>query len=137
MIGLLPDLPRERFHYLGNSSLMGSYMVAVSSEYRQRQLELARRMTNIELSTDPAYMDQYTGALFLPHTDLGISRRLPTRWRRARARGRGSASESWRSCPGSRPASASGSPAGLPSPPRYELERNAGSGQRAKLRESG
>jgi hypothetical protein len=27
-------------------------------------------MTNIELSADPAYMDEYTGALFLPHTDL-------------------------------------------------------------------
>jgi hypothetical protein len=26
-------------------------------------------MTCVELSTDPAYMDQYTAALFLPHTD--------------------------------------------------------------------
>jgi uncharacterized 2Fe-2S/4Fe-4S cluster protein (DUF4445 family) len=69
-IGLLPDLPRERFHYIGNASLLGSYRVAVSRGYRQRQLDLANRMTNIELSADPAYMDEYTGALFLPHTDL-------------------------------------------------------------------
>jgi uncharacterized 2Fe-2S/4Fe-4S cluster protein (DUF4445 family) len=68
-IGLLPDIPRERFHYIGNASLMGSYMVAVSQVYRQRQLDLAGRMTCFELSTDPAYMDQYTAALFLPHTD--------------------------------------------------------------------
>jgi uncharacterized 2Fe-2S/4Fe-4S cluster protein (DUF4445 family) len=68
-IGLLPDIPRERFHYIGNASLMGSYMVAVSQVYRQRQLDLASRMTCFELSTDPAYMDQYTAALFLPHTD--------------------------------------------------------------------
>ena len=26
-------------------------------------------MAYVELSTDPGYMDQYTGALFLPHTD--------------------------------------------------------------------
>jgi uncharacterized 2Fe-2S/4Fe-4S cluster protein (DUF4445 family) len=70
VIGLLPDLPREKFHYIGNASLMGSHLVAVSRESRQRQFDLARRMTNIELSTDPAYMDHYTGALFLPHTDL-------------------------------------------------------------------
>jgi uncharacterized 2Fe-2S/4Fe-4S cluster protein (DUF4445 family) len=70
IIGLIPDLPRERFHYIGNSSLMGAYMVLVSREYKQRQLELARRMTYIELSTDPAYMNQYTGAMFLPHTDI-------------------------------------------------------------------
>jgi len=69
ILGLIPDLPRERFHYIGNASLMGSYMVLVSREFRQRQLDLARRMTYMELNTDPSYMDQYTGALFLPHTD--------------------------------------------------------------------
>lgn len=68
-IGLLPDLPRERYRYIGNSSLMGSYLVLVSGEYRNRQQELARRMTYMELSTEPNYMNQYTGALFLPHTD--------------------------------------------------------------------
>jgi len=71
ILGLIPDLPRERFHYIGNSSLMGSYIVLVSQDYRQRQLELARRMTYVDLSADPQYMDQYTGALFLPHTDPG------------------------------------------------------------------
>jgi uncharacterized 2Fe-2S/4Fe-4S cluster protein (DUF4445 family) len=79
IIGLVPDLPRERFRYIGNSSLMGSYMVVVSQDYRQRQLELARRMTYLELNTDPAYMEQYTGALFLPHTD-------PTRFPSVRAK---------------------------------------------------
>jgi uncharacterized 2Fe-2S/4Fe-4S cluster protein (DUF4445 family) len=71
VIGLVPDLARDKFRYIGNASLTGSYLVAVSGEFRRRQLDLARRMTNIELSTDPSYMDQYTGALFLPHTDLG------------------------------------------------------------------
>ena len=69
IIGLIPDLPREKFRYIGNSSLMGSYMVVVSQDFRQRQFELAQRMTYLELNTDPAYMEQYTGALFLPHTD--------------------------------------------------------------------
>jgi uncharacterized 2Fe-2S/4Fe-4S cluster protein (DUF4445 family) len=75
MIGLIPDLPREKYHYIGNSSLMGAYLVLVSREYRHRQIELARRMTYLELNTAPAYMDQYTGALFLPHTDI---KRFPT-----------------------------------------------------------
>ena len=69
-IGLIPDLPREKFHYIGNASLLGSYRAAVSRGFRQRQLDIARRMTNVELSTDLTYMDEYTGALFLPHTDL-------------------------------------------------------------------
>ncbi|MFZ4396298.1 MAG: ASKHA domain-containing protein [Kiritimatiellia bacterium] len=72
VIGLLPDLPREKFHYVGNSSLMGSYIVLVSQEYHRRQLALARRMTYIDLSSDQTYMDQYTAALFLPHTDRNL-----------------------------------------------------------------
>ena len=69
-IGLLPDLPREKFQYIGNASLMGSHMVLVSEDHRKQQKKLASRMTYIELSTEPGYMDQYTAALFLPHTDL-------------------------------------------------------------------
>lgn len=69
VIGLIPDIPREKFRYIGNSSLMGSYMVAISQDYCRRQTELAQRMTCIELSSEAAYMDQYTAALFLPHTD--------------------------------------------------------------------
>ncbi|HUH66971.1 MAG TPA: ASKHA domain-containing protein [Syntrophales bacterium] len=68
-IGLLPDLPRELFHFIGNASLTGSLMVLLSEKHRQRQHTLARRMTYMELSTDPAYMNQYTAALFLPHTN--------------------------------------------------------------------
>ena len=68
-IGLLPNLPRDRFHFLGNASLRGSYRILVSEQYRRKQSALARRMTYLELTTTPDYMDQYTAALFLPHTD--------------------------------------------------------------------
>ncbi len=68
-IGLVPDLPTEVFRYIGNASLMGAYMVLISQEYRKRQIELARKMTYIELNTDSQYMDQYMGAMFLPHTN--------------------------------------------------------------------
>ena len=67
---LLPDLPRERYHYLGNSSLMGACKTLVSRRSREQQHELCTRMTYLELNTNPAYMHQYTGALFLPHTDI-------------------------------------------------------------------
>jgi uncharacterized 2Fe-2S/4Fe-4S cluster protein (DUF4445 family) len=74
-IGLLPDVPRERFTFLGNSSLHGSALLLVDARVRERQREIADRMTYLELSTTPDYMTQYTGALFLPHTDL---ERFPT-----------------------------------------------------------
>jgi uncharacterized 2Fe-2S/4Fe-4S cluster protein (DUF4445 family) len=71
LIGMVPEVACEKYRYLGNASLTGSYMALVSRRHRRRQIEIAQRMTNIELSTDPEYMDQYTAALFLPHTDLG------------------------------------------------------------------
>jgi uncharacterized 2Fe-2S/4Fe-4S cluster protein (DUF4445 family) len=75
VLGLLPDIPRERFRFIGNASLTGSYMLSVSQDFRRRQLELARRMTYIDLSNAPGYMDEYMSALFLPHTD---SSRFPS-----------------------------------------------------------
>jgi uncharacterized 2Fe-2S/4Fe-4S cluster protein (DUF4445 family) len=74
-IGLLPNLPRERFHFIGNASLTGSRMALVSEKHRERQRRHARRMTYLELTTDPSYMNEYTAALFLPHTN-------PERFRR-------------------------------------------------------
>ena len=59
----------EKFRYIGNASLVGSYMILVSQDFREKQINLARRMTYIDLSTTPGYMDQYTAALFMPHTD--------------------------------------------------------------------
>jgi uncharacterized 2Fe-2S/4Fe-4S cluster protein (DUF4445 family) len=71
-IGLLPDLDRSKFKYIGNSSLTGTYMVLMSQEFREKQLDIAKRMTYIDLSSDPHYMDQYMSALFLPHTDSSL-----------------------------------------------------------------
>jgi uncharacterized 2Fe-2S/4Fe-4S cluster protein (DUF4445 family) len=71
-LGLLPDLPLERFTYLGNSSLIGSYLLLLSQTARQRQDKLTQSITYVELNTEQAYMDQYTSALFLPHTDINL-----------------------------------------------------------------
>lgn len=71
-IGLLPGLPKEKFRFIGNSSLMGAYMTLVSDKHREREEELARRLTYVDLSAEPEYMGEYTAALFLPHTDKNL-----------------------------------------------------------------
>jgi uncharacterized 2Fe-2S/4Fe-4S cluster protein (DUF4445 family) len=69
-IGMLPDLPLDRFRYIGNSSLTGAYMALLSREHRRRLTEIASRITYVDMSSNPQYMDSYVQALFLPHTDL-------------------------------------------------------------------
>ena len=71
-IGLLPDLDRDKFHYLGNSSLIGAYLVLISNKNKALLDEINGKMTYIELNTEPNYMNEYTGSLFLPHTDMKL-----------------------------------------------------------------
>jgi len=35
-------------------------------------VEIAKKMTYLELSADNRFMDAYTSALFLPHTDIEL-----------------------------------------------------------------
>jgi uncharacterized 2Fe-2S/4Fe-4S cluster protein (DUF4445 family) len=74
-IGLLPDLPRAKFVFIGNSSLAGSREILLSGQARGLADALASKITYFELSVDPGYMEEYSQALFFPHTDLT---RFPT-----------------------------------------------------------
>ena len=69
-IGLLPDLPPERFSFLGNTSAVGAYTALLCVNVRHDVLDVAAKMTYLELSADNTFMDEYTSALFLPHTHL-------------------------------------------------------------------
>jgi uncharacterized 2Fe-2S/4Fe-4S cluster protein (DUF4445 family) len=69
-IGLIPDQPRERFTFLGNSSLVGAKMGLRFEKAREHARKVAPMMTYIELSGDNAYHEEFMSALFLPHTDL-------------------------------------------------------------------
>ena len=71
-IGMLPDVEREKFHYIGNSSLTGAYAMAVSDGAIEKCHEVAANMTYLELSTYPGYMDSFVAACFLPHTNAGL-----------------------------------------------------------------
>jgi uncharacterized 2Fe-2S/4Fe-4S cluster protein (DUF4445 family) len=74
-IGLLPDLPWERFQFLGNTAVRGAYLSLLDRQAREKATEIASRMTYIELSADNTFYEAFMSALFLPHTDLS---RFPT-----------------------------------------------------------
>lgn len=69
-IGLFPEIDIEKFAYIGNSSLMGSYLTLMSEDARLKLEEIAQQMTYVELSAYPDYMDEFISACFLPHTDI-------------------------------------------------------------------
>ena len=72
LIGMLPDLPHGRFSYIGNSALTGAYIALLSRAHRRTLADTASRMTYVDLSSDPRYMDSYVKAMFLPHTEMRL-----------------------------------------------------------------
>ena len=71
-IGMLPNVELEKYQYIGNSSLTGSYAMVMSDEANAKCTELGANMTYLELSTYPGYMDSFVAACFLPHTNGGL-----------------------------------------------------------------
>ena len=71
-IGLLPDIEREKFKYMGNSSIAGAYMALLSNTYRQQAIAISNSMTYLDFSSNTAFMEEFTRAQFLPHTDANL-----------------------------------------------------------------
>jgi uncharacterized 2Fe-2S/4Fe-4S cluster protein (DUF4445 family) len=70
IMGMLPDIPMERFSFLGNTSIAGAYLTLLSGDLRKEAEDIASMMTYIELSVSRGFMDEYMSSMFLPHTDM-------------------------------------------------------------------
>jgi len=68
-IGMLPDIDRNSFEYLGNSSAAGAYLALLSEEQRKEARRISNSMTYVDFSSNSQFMDEFTSARFLPHTD--------------------------------------------------------------------
>ena len=71
-IGMFPDIPIEKFHYIGNSSLSGAYLMMISTQAEEKVNQIAQNMTYLELSNEPGYMDEFVASCFIPHTDADL-----------------------------------------------------------------
>ncbi len=71
-IGLLPDVDRDRFYYLGNASMLGCQISITDVKRFRERVKVRQLMTNMELSENPEFMSYYMASLFLPHTDMSL-----------------------------------------------------------------
>jgi len=69
-IGLFPDIPRDRFIFIGNGSLLGARLTSFSTDILAQGERVAKMMTNFELSVSVDFMNNYTASLFLPHPNV-------------------------------------------------------------------
>lgn len=68
-IGMLPDLPEGTFRSLGNSSLEGATRVLTSYESLNQIEQIKSKITYLELNVNQQFMNRFSAAKFLPHTD--------------------------------------------------------------------
>ncbi|MBU4271722.1 MAG: DUF4445 domain-containing protein [Planctomycetes bacterium] len=66
-IGLLPtEIERRRIRYMGNTSLAGARLAALSRQARRAAEEFARRAEHVDLSTDPDFSRAFAEAMIFP-----------------------------------------------------------------------
>jgi uncharacterized 2Fe-2S/4Fe-4S cluster protein (DUF4445 family) len=68
-IGMLPDLPLERFQSLGNSSIGGASRLLEGGVSLTEIDDVRNRITYLELNVNQEFMNRFSAAKFLPHTD--------------------------------------------------------------------
>jgi uncharacterized 2Fe-2S/4Fe-4S cluster protein (DUF4445 family) len=83
-IGLLPEIDIEKFIFVGNGSLLGARLLSFSKDFLKETERIALKMTNLELSNHPTFMNEFVGAMFLPHTDLSAFPQTTARLRQMR-----------------------------------------------------
>jgi len=60
---MLPQLPRDRYHQIGNAAGAGAQQMLVSKHSRLAVEEILRRMSYLELTTDPGFMESYVDSM--------------------------------------------------------------------------
>ena len=68
-LGMLPDLPPACYRPLGNSSLEGAKKVLREPDSLARVDAIRDRITYLELNVNQAFMNRFSAARFIPHTN--------------------------------------------------------------------
>jgi uncharacterized 2Fe-2S/4Fe-4S cluster protein (DUF4445 family) len=65
-IGMLPAIPPERIRFVGNAASFGAKRALLAEEEQVYAGEIIRKARHIDLSLDPAFMDEFSMAMMFP-----------------------------------------------------------------------
>ena len=68
-IGMFPDLPREKYCLLKNSSLQGAKVLLLDHNRLKEAKELAENIYCVQFASVPDFLVRMQAAKFIPHTD--------------------------------------------------------------------
>lgn len=71
-IGMIPDLPLETYVSLGNTSLNGASMALLKTDAKDELFQIRDQITYLELNVNQEFMNLFSAAKFIPHTDRSL-----------------------------------------------------------------
>ncbi|MDB4444194.1 ASKHA domain-containing protein [bacterium] len=71
-LGMIPDLPIETYKSVGNTSLEGATMALLSAAAKREIDKIRDRITYVELNVNQEFMNLFSAARFIPHTDRSL-----------------------------------------------------------------
>jgi uncharacterized 2Fe-2S/4Fe-4S cluster protein (DUF4445 family) len=69
-IGVYPEMPIEKIHFVGNTAGTGARMCLASKEMREYAEEISKKVKYFELAADPDFQTEYINSIYLPHVNL-------------------------------------------------------------------
>ena len=69
-IGIFPDLPRDRYSCIANTSLEGARILLLDRSRFQEVQELSENIYCVQFASIPDFLVRMQGAKFIPHTDM-------------------------------------------------------------------
>ncbi len=71
-LGMLPKIKDGSYRFIGNGTLLGMHMAIIDKDTAEEFFTVSERVTYVELSEEPGYMDNFSASLFIPHTDISL-----------------------------------------------------------------
>jgi len=69
---MIPDLPLETYVSLGNTSLNGAGMALLQTDAKDELFQIRDQVTYLELNVNQEFMNLFSAAKFIPHTDRSL-----------------------------------------------------------------
>lgn len=69
-IGIFPDLPREKYSCIANTSLEGARILLLDRTRLQEVRQLSERIYCVQFASIPDFLQRMQAAKFIPHTDM-------------------------------------------------------------------
>jgi uncharacterized 2Fe-2S/4Fe-4S cluster protein (DUF4445 family) len=66
-IGMLPNIPLNRFHFEGNAAMKGAVQFLLSSHMRRQSELLAKNIVHVEMNSLTKFKHAFANAIYLPH----------------------------------------------------------------------